>query len=749
MVAMVVSNNTLLLLFISMLLILMAVLFIFINPSSETSLEKSCESSSDCNGRGLCVKNKCVCRAPWSGSDCSLLGQLPKVKASSTESNYGSCSQTPTPCKSNKDCDVCSDGTEFVCQSISADENSKGVSGTFCLPEKPVSDCMPLKENSSNDQIPGKWHWAGWKDVETQGWSCVCEWPSFYPQSTSGACLRSSELCSGTGWQYPCIRDPEDPSRCLDLSCETASDCPDPLGMICENNECVLPRKPCSSVLDCGTENNECQQYASGGSSCKNNRDCPGGGICNSDKKCVASEAVISQLCGQVCVSDDPFSQQKYCAKMCSENKDCGDFPCYNGICLTNTKQLLGANPLVFGNCKCYGRPCSSDAECVGRCQDGICVGERTALNSSGLPICVVDECGVGGKFLPYNIPPYTYGTCECDPGYEFNGLTCVWTNSKSPNPRERGCFLGCGGHGTCVLGTGCQCDPGWRGDKLCGKFSCDLGCGPPSQGQCIGPNECVCQPQWKHEKNPPCLKDGDCKNRGKNGNIAKCVFPEGKSEGYCCVPNSDGLCVPTDDSNMPCTVPFCGCSDSTCTQPSCLNGGFCERHPVTGSVGCVCTEKWTGTHCEISTSAKGVCEKPATGNSTKSACFTSESCTNVASINNCSTKQFWLGTQQDYQNGVPCYGCKDATNLMYQFGVPSLVCVDDKNQVVACDEKTSCQNTPLSTNFCTGSNSLSYTCEDICFIAKSYKGKDFNALCSKGNKKNAASPIPSWKQCN
>jgi hypothetical protein len=772
-------------------IILAIVLALFFGVPRATLLDKRCQSASDCMGRGSCVNKKCVCNAPWSGSDCSLLGQLPKVTSSTTNSNYGSCSQTPTPCKVNEDCNVCSSGIEFTCQSISASENSTGVSGTFCLPTKPTSDCMPLGEVSSDDQIPGQWHWSGWGDVETQGWSCVCGWPSFYPQSTSGACMRSSEICSGTGWQYPCLRDPEDPSRCLDLSCQTAADCPQASGMICDNNECVLPRVTCTSVLDCGTADNKCSQYASGGASCTKDTDCPTGVACDTaEGQCTPNDTVISQLCGQACVPD-PFSsgtgktclsnsdcnpgvecignkcnisKQKYCANVCNSGagnicsssedcspgiecvrgkcRECGDFPCYNGVCLTNTRQLVGSNPLIFGNCKCYGRPCSSDAECVGLCQDGICVGERTALDINGLPVCVVDECGIGGKFVPYDIPPYAYGTCQCAPGYEFNGLTCVWSNSNSEQPREQGCLLGCGGRGTCAVNSICQCDPGWRGDKLCKRFSCDAGCGPPSQGQCIGPNECVCQPQWKHANNPSCSSDSDCADRGKNGNIAKCVFPTGKTEGYCCVPNADGECVATDDSNMPCTVPNCGCSEPTCTQPSCLNGGSCERDPLNNAIRCVCTEQWTGPHCEISTSEKGVCEV-GTGTSGSGACFTSDVCKYVP-IENCESIGTWLGTQKEYDNGFPCFGCEDGTNIMRQFGVPLQVCVDTNKVVVACDAST-CENPPLTTNFCTGTNNISYTCNDICTIAKKYKGQDFNALCSKGNKANKASDIPTW----
>jgi hypothetical protein len=95
---------------------------------------------------------------------------------------------------------------------------------------------------------------------------------------------------------------------------------------------------------------------------------------------------------------------------------------------LVNDDMVEGGNPLLFGLCDCEGVPCTKDSECAGSCDKitGTCVGQRVAMDEEGVPTCVKDTCYPNGSFVPFNIPPYTYGYCSCEPGYETSGVHCV-----------------------------------------------------------------------------------------------------------------------------------------------------------------------------------------------------------------------------------------------------------------------------------------------------------------------------------
>ena len=131
---------------------------------------------------------------------------------------------------------------------------------------------------------------------------------------------------------------------------------------------------------------------------------------------------------------------------------------------------LVGSDPLMNGMCSCDNVPCTSHDDCAGNCVDGVCAGQRLSMNSSGIPECVVDTCGVSiacettcpgsarcvggvcqestsvcsndadcgpggtcttgkcrwGKWELHNTPPYVFGTCACPDGYVSSGTSCV-----------------------------------------------------------------------------------------------------------------------------------------------------------------------------------------------------------------------------------------------------------------------------------------------------------------------------------
>lgn len=473
------------------------------------TIQTHCSSDADCNNHGTCVNGACKCNSPWGGPFCNVLGNL--AVASTAGGASVNCSQTPLPCKNNADCAPCSTDIEYSCQSINASQNAKGVTGNFCLPTPPASDCLTGVTRA--DSIPGTYTWNGWADVETQQWTCNCEFPNFYPLDTvsnTSACIKKDSVCQFGDWTYPCLRDPKDPLVCLNKECTDSTQCsPEEqcLPIKGDKKVCQLPVNSCTTVGDCpGCD-------ASG---------CPG---CTPDQ--------LSAYCGQTCVN-------KVCYKTCKVDGDdnCGSYPCVNGVCLTSPSGMIGSNPFQYGLCDCANQSCDSDAQCAGTCYKGTCVNQRVALGPDGAPTCVKDTCAPGGAFQVLPIPPYTYGYCECSDGYVAQGNTCVYTGNDKPSTY---CALGCG-RGKCVAPGKCSCPSGWRGNSICTQSSCDMkgGCG---FGSCVGPNLCSCDPGYTTDANGACTVlqcPSDCGVHGtcqKVNQVPTCVCDPGWSGPNCNTP--------------------------------------------------------------------------------------------------------------------------------------------------------------------------------------------------------------------
>ena len=520
--------------------------------TSKGTVKTSCSSDSDCNSHGLCVNGSCKCNSPWGGPFCDVLGNL-SVAAQST-GNGVACSQVPTPCKHDADCNVCDKDVSYSCQTISSTQNDKGLSGAFCLPDKPASACNTGV--STADSIPGLYTWNGWADVEVQAWTCNCEFPNFYPLHTevtsSGpttACAKDPGVCQYGSWTYPCLRDPQNPLVCLNESCNISADCTDK-NQVCNpiteyKKVCEMKLDTCSTVSDCpGCGTTEYPPYVYDPKVCPNSpSDCPG-----------YTPDQISALCGTACVSG-------YCQKTCKVNSDCGSYPCINGTCATNPSTLVGSNPFEFGLCDCDNQTCSTDADCAGRCIGGVCMEQRVAMSPSGVPTCVKDSCAPGGTFVTLPIPPYTYGYCDCDSGYTAQGNTCVYTAGSSPPSTF--CALGCG-RGTCSAPGVCTCPSGWKGNSICTKFSCDManGCG---NGICTGPNTCTCDLGYSLDANKSCT-------------VLTC--PKGCVNGTCTLVNQVPTCV--------CNPGFTG---DNCSNPVPVTCPSLQRGSLTDNTGaCVVT---------------------------------------------------------------------------------------------------------------------------------------------------------------
>lgn len=630
---------------VTALIVTPIVLWAVTQPKS--TVNTTCSSDTDCNNHGLCVNGACKCDSPWGGPFCSVLGNL---KNASLVANQGiACSQVPTPCKTTDDCGVCTQDMEYSCQVISASQNTKGMAGNYCLPTIPTSNCLTGVE--STDSIPGFYTWQGWSDVETQAWTCDCEFPNFYPYtkvSSAGgdtyACVKTPEVCQFGNWTYPCLRDPQDPLACLNESCTGPTDkCKD------DNQQC-LPILPLSEgKYACQLPQPQCDTV----------NDCPG---CGGHPNMTPTE--ITELCGLTCISGTPHGT---CQKTCKLNSDCGSYPCINGICVTSPNTLVGANPFQYGQCDCNSTSCINDSDCAGSCLFGSCVNQRVALSPDGVPVCVKDTCAPGGAFVPLPIPPYTYGYCDCGTDdYTASGNTCVYTANEPPSVY---CALGCG-HGKCVGPGQCQCNPGWKGNTICTKFSCDNGgCG---HGTCIGPNSCACDPGYTTDS--------------VTGSCSKLSCPNG------CV---NGTCIPSTSGGLP-----------TCQCNTGFTGTDCSK-----AITATCS--LTLAHSSDTTATQGACVS-STGTCTYG---DPDVCTGA-----------YFGNANSFNGCIGC-SCTQGYKTPAVASLPPLLC-NDGTTTAPCSLSTTCKNTPFDLNTCLQNDFYSYNCSNLCGAFTDLQTYDYNTIC-------------------
>ena len=638
------------------LLVVPIVLWAVTTPKS--TVNTSCSTDSDCQGHGVCVNSACKCNSPWGGPFCNVLGDL--KDASITAGQGVACSQIPTPCKTSDDCSVCAQDIQYSCQTVSANQNQKGLAGSFCLPTPTSSSCY--SGVSTANSIPGFVTWQGWSDVEVQDWTCACEYPNFYPLTTvstgSGqnteACSLSPQVCPKGTWNYPCIRDPNNPQTCLNAPCSPGSTCPDPeqkcTQVTGDEYACQLPVNTCTIVTDCPG----CGNYK----------------LCTQDneKDCYTPDQ-ITALCGTGCVGGT-------CQQTCKVPGDCGDYPCVNGYCVTSPSTLIGANPFEYGMCDCSNQSCTTSADCAGDCLGGKCVNQRVVMNpTSGVPTCVRDTCAPGGFFVPVNIPPYTFGYCECSTGYAAQGNTCVYQGSADSAPSVY-CALGCG-HGTCAAPGKCTCDPGWNGNNTCTKFSCDKGCG---NGVCIGPNTCACDPGYKTDANGSCTQLVCLDNCSGNGTCVK-----------------SGTGAPTCQCNP-------GWSGPTCSTPTSNTCSITLQHQDSSSTigGCVAS---SGTCSDVDPTVP-------------------PSCTGV-----------YFGNTSSFNSSGSCLGsCTQGLQSPGVAGLPPLLCTSSTSATssTAPCSTTTCSNTPVPLETCMQNATYPYNCSDLCAAFTALQPFDYNTICKK-----------------
>jgi len=334
---------------------------------------------------------------------------------------------------------------------------------------------------------------------------------------------------------------------------------------------------------------------------------------------------------------------------------------------------------------------------------------------------CASGPCGPNGQCIA--IDPITY-TCNCEPGYEFRGGTCVELDPCESSP--------CGA-GECVKIDGltyrCKCPAGYEYDgATCIELDpCD---GKPcGVGECTKINgieyTCTCPPGYEFDEGTcieldPCESSpcgaGTCKKI--NGLEYSCVCPAGYEFDL-------GTCIELDPcESSPCGVGTCNKIDGldyTCTCPpgfeydlgTCIELDPCESSPcgvgncnkVNGlEYTCTCPPGFEfdlGTCIELDPCVSSPCGV-GTCNKIDGLDYT---CTCPPGF------EYALGTciELDPCESSPCGvgGCQKVNGLEY-------ICVCPAGHEFAlgtCIELDPCESSPCGVGTCNKVNGLDYTC--------------------------------------
>lgn len=345
---------------------------------------RTCRTNSDCLNGGECSGGKCVCPPEWTGDLCQTVAVAPAM----LHPGGMSCGASPVPCATDGDCVKCNGNIPFVCSQLNETDTNK-----YCLPEKPTNQCG---DNAGPGQyahtIPGQYVWQGWQDVETQAWTCDCEYPRYYPQDpATGQCVKSAALCAYGTWHYPCI------------------------GTICE----LSPENERKLVGTPPLQNGYCD--------CSNT-------ACTTDADC-ASNVCAGGVCQYQRLALDPKTAMPTCVKdTCApfgKWKDNGKPPYTYGYCECGQGSVNVGNACVSPSpppvpSKCY-KGCSNHGRCL---SNGTCVcSDGWTGKGCEQPVCAMG-CDGRGKCVGPN-----QCTCPSQSYYDARSDECVKQVACTPPP--------------------------------------------------------------------------------------------------------------------------------------------------------------------------------------------------------------------------------------------------------------------------------------------------------------------------
>lgn len=313
----------------------------------------------------------------------------------------------------------------------------------------------------------------------------------------------------------------------------------------------------------------------------------------------------------------------------CANINECSPNPCGIGGC--SERSLVGWTSPGY-DCSCpagttnNGSTCVVTNDCVANVDD--CVAVATCFDTAGVgnftctcPVgysgngrasgtgctdvneCAGNPCGANGTCMQIPIgswasPGYT---CNCAPGYGFDGATCVLANECTSNLDDCVAVATCNDPGAGVGDFTCTCpSPAYTGDGRASGTGCTnvdecatniVTC--TDHATCVdleGSYDCVCDAGY-HPEGPLCVDDDECMAAGacpvgetcqNTDGSFECLCPLGQSHpvggGACAVRCGDGTRgagEACDDGDLDAGD---GCSP-TCTVEA---GWFCMG-PVPG----------------------------------------------------------------------------------------------------------------------------------------------------------------------
>lgn len=228
--------------------------------STPAAPTEACASNEDCQHGGACdmTTKRCVCPSQYVGNRCQTLYVAPTLTVQN-------CGASPKECTEDVDCAACQSTEAYTCQQLTPEENAAGLDGKYCLPAKPSDNCgMDVCKDIGDaagrvecysKRIPGSYYWEGWSGVDTQAWSCSCDFPLYYRAEIgtedAGACKKTPELCKYGKWIYPCKTNPDAPDVCLPMSPEEEQELVGSQPLY--NGKCDCQNVPCTTNTDCAS----------------------------------------------------------------------------------------------------------------------------------------------------------------------------------------------------------------------------------------------------------------------------------------------------------------------------------------------------------------------------------------------------------------------------------------------------------------------------------------------------------------
>lgn len=482
-------------------------------PAPPAPKPRSCDPKKvDCLNGGTCDPDSktCVCTPQWTGDRCQLIKTPPQVSTSANQT----CGAQAKACETDDDCFSCNTTVPFQCAEVSEEDNKTGLKGKYCLPVKPANACAAVAPDADYSKvIPGKYIWEGWQNVDTQKWTCECEYPDYYAPDKSGACTKSAQLCTNGVWKFPVPADPNAPPFTREQEAEYAHASPLIYG------RCDCENVPCTGDSDCAS------------------------GECSDQGVCLNQRTALNPVNGlPMCIRDTCAPYGKWVGE---------DVPPYSyGRCMCTG----GSVDTGYG---CYKPPPPEPTnKCDKNCSDnGTCLPGNVCLCNTGWrgKDCSEFYCESGCPNQGACVGP---NTCQCKPGETF--VSRVVMNAKQKKKAlklaKKGIFKAAGSEvGSCMPMVACFPTPSVNATtgiiENAGAFP------NATQTECVRGST--------DQLNTLCKQKGWDKYDPGAG---KCIRTIDCSKTAC---DATGYCTPTMFQQLGFTVPKVPYGDDTCVNPS------------------------------------------------------------------------------------------------------------------------------------------------------------------------------------